>query len=112
MRRKSALRLRYPNRNLQNTFAARLEQIVCLRDIIERKGVGQQRPQIDSMCLNETHEPPHTLLSSGTERGGNRLIAQAGAEGIKRDREVARVNADTGEHAGRSQYASQKYLKF
>src|ERR1700682_6228159 len=64
---------RHPDRDLEYFVLPGAEQFVGAIDLVERESMGQQRRKIDSMRLDEPHEPPHPLLASRA-KGGDDLV--------------------------------------
>src|SRR5712664_3925090 len=87
------------DQHLHHTVAPLPEQFVRLDDPVERKVVREQWGEIQASMTDKFHEPSHTLLASGAERGGDRVVCEPGTEGLVGHRELAGVYAKTRQHA-------------
>jgi len=75
------------------------EQFVGRFDFVQFEAVRNQRLQIDPTRFDDRHESAHALLAAGTERGHDLVVAETGREGIQRDPQIGRVDAEAGERA-------------
>ena len=96
--------------DLDDALASVTEQRIRFPDIVERERVGEEWRQIDAMGSDELHQSPHALLAAWTEGRYDALIAEAGSEGVVRQLQLSRVDAEARECAARTQ-AAQRALE-
>src|SRR6187431_1618387 len=83
----------WPDGDLQNVVPAVAEEVIGRADLVEREPVRDERQWIEATRLHHPHQASHALLAARAQRRDDRLIAETRCEGLVRDLELARVDA-------------------
>ena len=76
----------------------------------ELKTMRDQRQRIEALRLHHRHQPAHSFLSAGAQRGDDFVITDAGRERIIWNLKLSRVNTEAAQRAAGSQ-ATQSVLE-
>src|SRR6185369_6504215 len=71
------------------------KQIVRVADFVERESMRQQRRQIDATMTDHLHQSAHALLTTGTQRRNDAVIANAGRECSIPNLQIAPAHTET-----------------
>src|SRR5581483_299494 len=98
------------NRNLYDSIGSLLEKLVRFHDVVQRKFMGEQVPQVYTVSPHQFHQPTHSFLPSRTECRDNFLVADTRQKGLQRNRELPGIHPQTRKSSGWFQTA-QRVLK-
>jgi hypothetical protein len=73
-----------PNRDLDDTIPPLAKEFVRFRDLVERKCVRQEWPQIQTAVADELHESPHPFFSAWAQRRNNFVTTETCRERLER----------------------------
>src|SRR5687768_5651751 len=93
------------DRDLDHAVTLTGEQLVRFLDLVERKAMRDEWPQVERTRAHDVDQAAHSLLPARAERRHDLVIADPRGERVERDQQLARVDAEARQGAARAQDA-------
>lgn len=91
--------------HLHHTVEPPAEDAVGLVDVRELEAMRDERTEVEPATAHHVQKTAHPLLAARAKRRDDADVGQAGAERVVGDLQLARVDAEAGEHAARTEDA-------